>query len=83
MLMPKDILEKLEELEKNKGWKKIADYDKVPHLYKKRENESYYLYEVLETNETKIYENPIQGFSIVEDNQDPPKYYVFVNCKEF
>ena len=78
MLKPKEISETLEDLDKNEEWKKVAEYNEVPHLYKKRESGDYFLYEVLEMNETKIYENPILGFSIVESNQNPPKYYVFV-----
>lgn len=73
----------LEELERNENWKKIAEYDEIPQLYKKAENEGYFLYSISNkdglTIETKIEERPILGFDLISDNEkNPSKYFVFV-----
>ncbi|MEK6872923.1 MAG: hypothetical protein AABW90_02845 [Nanoarchaeota archaeon] len=55
------------------GWKKIAEYDEIPKLYKKAENGSYFLYSISNedslTIETKIEEKPILGFDLILDNE--------------
>lgn len=82
--MDKLTLKTLEELQSDKNWELIAEYDQPPQICIDFNNN--YLYNVSYNNQvlvkTCIYDKPVSGFQIAGDNENnPSKYFVFARSK--